>query len=284
MENVFRINRPCGDRNNSGLYSGAYPMQLEKYIGRTIMVRYRDQNETGNIVCERNDPYAIPKPVFKVLRWDYDSKGKVILANKRNQVIVTTVDEINTHKWYKKTRYDDIVFMLPDDIRESITEEEYNERINTLINLDIESRINEIYQVRKENDESIKIAKDKYNLDGETIDLIGVLRDFTFLHTYTAQNTDHLFYTGRHTLFKEIEKRINISDNDIVSMGDNEILELLSKKIDKETALKHVQDRKKGFAITWLDSKVYSVFGNEANYIANEVSNRYKVIKDGEYE
>ena len=65
--------------------------------------------------------------------------------------------------------------------------------------MDIESRINEIYQVRKENDESINIAKDKYNLDGETIDLIRVLRDFTFLHTYTAQNTDHLFYTGRHT-------------------------------------------------------------------------------------
>ena len=150
--------------------------------------------------------------------------------------------------------------------------------------MDIESRINEIYQVRKENDESINIAKDKYNLDGETIDLIGVLRDFTFLHTYTAQNTDHLFYTGRHTLFKEIEKRINISDNDIVSMGDNEILELLSKKIDNETALKHVQDRKKGFAITWLDSKVYSVFGNEANYIANEVSNRYKIVNEDEHD
>ncbi len=165
----------------------------------------------------------------------------------------------------------------------SFTEEEYNDRINTLINLDVERRIDEIYQVRKENDESINTAKEKYCLDAETIDLIGVLRDFTFLHTYTAQNTDHLFHTGRHTLFKEIEKRINIGDNDIVSMGDKEIIELLSKTIDRETALKHVQDRKKGFAIVWLDSKVYFVYGTEANFIANEVSNLYKIVKE-EYE
>ena len=201
---------------------------------------------------------------------------KIALKKKNGDNIAKDIKQhIKEYGWLKDP-------CIVEDV--SFTEEEYNERINTLINLDIESRINEIYQVRIENDESINIAKDKYNLDGETIDLIRVLRDFTFLHTYTAQNTDHLFYTGRHTLFKEIEKRINISDNDIVSMGDNEILELLSKKIDNETALKHVQDRKKGFAITWLDSKVYSVFGNEANYIANEVSNRYKVIKDGEYE
>lgn len=201
---------------------------------------------------------------------------KIALKKKNGDNIAKDIKQhIKEYGWLKDP-------CIVEDI--SFTEEEYNERINTLINLDIESRINEIYQVRKENDESINIAKDKYNLNGETIDLIGVLRDFTFLHTYTAQNTDHLFYTGRHTLFKEIEKRINISDNDIVSMGDNEILELLSKKINKETALKHVQDRKKGFAITWLDSKVYSVFGNEANYIASEVSSRYKVIKDGEYE
>ena len=164
----------------------------------------------------------------------------------------------------------------------SFSREEYIERINTILNFDLENRINEIYKVREENDNSLNIAALEYNLDQELIDMISILRDFTFLHTYIAQNTDHLFYTARHTLFKEITKRVKIKDSDIVSLSDIEIIQLLKDKNKKDEILSKIEERKKGFAILWIDENVYKIYGEDANYIANEISNRYKTIKDND--
>lgn len=130
MEDVYRINRPCGGQTyKQFLTADIYPYQNSTYLGRTIAIRFKDENDASGMIHERNYIYDNKKPVFKVLRWDAADEGKVILVNKFNQVVVADVAEIKTHRWYKKYSYDDITFMLPDDIREQMTEEEYNETI-----------------------------------------------------------------------------------------------------------------------------------------------------------
>lgn len=273
MENVFRINRPCGDRNNSGLYSGAYPMQLEKYIGRTIMVRYRDQNETGNIVCERNDPYAIPKPVFKVLRWDYDSKGKVILTNKRNQVIITTVDEINTHKWYKKTRYDDIVFMLPDDIRESITEEEYNElyyskeKIYAIGKDSKHVHTGELVLIEFENDRYGLISREHFNpptLDYKKI-AENVIASYPERENWPLEilrSFDSYFNEHRHS---ELDIPMRYTKSGVLIKDDK--YNTVVRTYDPETGeAQYLVDDEANFYLCWkFDDEVYEKLGGEIN-------------------
>ena len=130
MEDVFRLNRPCGGKTyKQFMTADLYPAQNTSYLGRTITVRFKDENDASGIIHERNDIYDNMKPVFKILRWDLDNEGKAIMVNKRNQVIVANIAEIKEHRWYKRYDYDDLVFMLPDDIRAQMTEEEYNETI-----------------------------------------------------------------------------------------------------------------------------------------------------------
>ena len=109
--------------------SNTYPEQNGEYLGRKIMIRY--VNDRLNHLFERNKPNEeYLKPIFKVLRWDADEEnGKVILVNQFQDVIVTTVAEIMTHKWYRKTVYDDICFLISDEERASMTEEEFNRLI-----------------------------------------------------------------------------------------------------------------------------------------------------------
>lgn len=129
MEDIYRLNRPCGGTNKNYLSADNYPQQNTSYLGRNITVRFKDENDALDIVHERNYRWDTMRPIFKILRWDYDNDGKVILVNRFNQVIVTNVSEIRSHRWYKRYSYDDLVFMLPDEIREHMTEKEYNETI-----------------------------------------------------------------------------------------------------------------------------------------------------------
>ena len=131
MEDVFRLNRPCGGKTyKQFMTADLYPAQNTSYLGRTITVRFKDENDASGIIHERNDIYDNMKPVFKILRWDLDNEGKAIMVNKRNQVIVANIAEIKEHRWYKRYDYDDLVFMLPDDIRAQMTEEEYNAQLD----------------------------------------------------------------------------------------------------------------------------------------------------------
>ena len=79
---------------------------------------------------------------------------------------------------------------------------------------------------------------------------------------------------------KKLKKEPGIRDSDIVSLSDKEIIELFLNPENKNQIIKHIADRKIGFAIMWLDGEVHFVFGNDANYVSDEVSNRYKVVRE----
>lgn len=121
----FRLNRPCGDNNNLGLSASYYPQQNLEYIGRTISIRFIDESDGTGIIRERNSIYEHQKPVFFVLRWDIELDGTVIMIDRKHRVVVASVADMISHLWYKKMRWDDIVFMYDG----SMTEEEFNQQI-----------------------------------------------------------------------------------------------------------------------------------------------------------
>lgn len=182
MEDVYRINRPCGGINRNLLSSyNPYPYQ-SNFVGHTIMIRFLDENDAAHIIHERinlkNENF---KPVFKILRWDYDSDGIVVLANKKNQIVVTTSKELMTHKWYKKNeKYDDIVFMLPDEILEHLTEEEYieqyysKEKVYPIGQDSKHVNSGEVILIEYENDRNGLVSREHFN--PKTIDYDEIAR------------------------------------------------------------------------------------------------------------
>ena len=256
---------------------------IKSFVPTTIIPEDYIQNEVAKLLKQQGfDEDKIEKIIFDVAKCpDYGKNYyndepldllKIALKKKNGQSIEKDLKQhIEEYGWLKDPCITEQV---------SFTKKDYLDRLDTLVTFDVEKRINEIYAVRKENDKSLEIAIKKYGLESKVVEMISALRDFTFLHTYTAENTDHLFYVARRSLLHEIAKRYGIDDTDIVSLSDDEIIQLMSGNASKDTILQHVDARKIGFAIAWIDSKIYTIFGEGANYIAEEVSSKYKRIND----
>ncbi len=159
----------------------------------------------------------------------------------------------------------------------AFTKEDYLDRLNNLVNTNIFEKIENIIRVRKNNDIQYQEVINKYKLSNKAIKLIKAIRDFIFLRTYTTEYSDHLFYVGKHTIFKEISNRTKILNEDLIMLNDKEILQIIKNKGNMDDKIKStLEDRKKGFAIIWMDGKVQTVFGDESIKIQNEIAKIYK--------
>lgn len=163
------------------------------------------------------------------------------------------------------------------------TKEDYIERLNFIKDEKIEEKLKNIENVRKQNDENYENILKKYNFSNKTLKLAKAIRDFIFLRTYTTEYTDHLFYTGRHSILKEISQRCNIKLEDLVMLEYNEILEILNNNaiVTKETKNK-IESRRNGFAIIWLNGNVETFLGKEALELQSEIGKIYKTNENNE--
>ncbi len=165
----------------------------------------------------------------------------------------------------------------------SFTREDYISRLNNLVNDDIEGKINNTINVRKTNDIEYEKLLEQYEFSPKAKKLIKAIRDFIFLRTYTTECSDHLFYVGRHTIFKEISNRTNIEDKDLIMLDDKEILDILKNKGNMRQEIKNIlEDRKKGFAMIWLNGNVQTVFGDESLELQREIAKIYKISSNEE--
>lgn len=194
---------------------------------------------------------------------------KIALAVKNGEDINKLIDNhVQKYSWIKgPVEFEDTAF----------TREDYFERLNNLLDDNIEEKIENINKVRKENDIQYEKVLDKYKFTTKAKNLIKAIRDFIFLRTYTTEYSDHLFFVGRHSIFKEISNRTNIPDQDLIMLDDKEILEILSNDGIMSKEIKTVlENRKKGFAMIWINGEVETVFGNESIELQNEVAELYK--------
>ncbi len=245
----------------------------EDYLTKTLEEELINQNynrqDIDNIfakisTCPNEIPLSYSEEPLDLL--------KIALKDKNNVNIDELIDKhIEKYAWIKgPLEFEDTCF----------TKEEYIERLNNLANDNIEEKIENILQVRKNNDiEYISILK-QYSFSTKILKLIEAIRNFIFLRTYTTEYSDKLFYTGRHTIFKEITQRTNVVDSDLIMLTDKEILDTINNgKMDSEIS-ELLEDRKKGFAMIWINGAVLTVFGNESIDIQNEIAKVYKTTDD----
>ena len=198
---------------------------------------------------------------------------KIAIELKKGKDIEKLINEhIKKYAWIKgPVEFEDTAF----------TKEDYLERLENLANVNIEEKIENIKSVRESNDLEYKKVLKQYKFTKKAEKLIKAIRDFIFLRTYTTEYSDNLFYIGRHTIFKEISDRTGIKDEDLIMLADNEILNILENEgvMSKEIS-DALKNRKKGFAMIWLNGEVKTVFGNESLELQKEIGEIYKTSKD----
>lgn len=200
---------------------------------------------------------------------------KIALAVKNGADINKLIDEhVKKYSWIKgPVEFEDTAF----------TREDYLERLNNLLNDNIEEKIENIYKVRKENDIQYEKILEQYKFTTKAKNLIKAIRDFIFLRTFTTEYSDHLFFVGRHSIFKEISNRTNIPDEDLIMLDNKEILDILKNQGIMSKEIKNtLEDRKKGFAMIWINGDVQTVFGDESLELQNEIAGIYKTTGNEE--
>lgn len=200
---------------------------------------------------------------------------KIALEIKKGNNVEKLIDEhVSKYSWIKgPVEFEDTSF----------TKEDYVARLDNLINTNVEEKIENINKVRKNNDIEYEAILKRYKFSDKAKKLIKSIRDFIFLRTYTTEYSDHLFYIGRHTIFKEIADRTNINSQDLIMLNDTEILNILNNKGKITDEIKNIlKERKKGFAMIWINENIESVFGDESLELQNEIAKNYKTLEDNE--
>lgn len=218
-------------------------------------------------------------PNYDVLSYSEEPLDLLKIALKKNngENIESLLEEhIEKYAWIKgPVELEDTCFK----------KEEYLLRLENLLESNIEEKIKNIENVRKNNDIEYENILKEYDFSLEIQRTIKAIRDFIFLRTYTTEYSDHLFYVARHTIFEEISKRINIETTDLIMLDDLEILQILKQKGNIDLKVKDIlEKRKTGFAMIWLDNKVETVFGAESLKLQNEIAKMYKVSSENNEE
>lgn len=200
---------------------------------------------------------------------------KLALKIKNGKNVEELIDEhVQKYSWIKgPVEFKDTAF----------TKKDYLLRLDNLINGDIEEKIENINNVRKNNDIEYEKILEQYNFTQRDKKLITAIRNFIFLRTYTTEYSDHLFYVGRHTIFEEISNRTRIENEDLIMLEDKEILDILKNQGTMSEEIKTVlKNRKKGFAMIWINGNVQTVFGNKSLQLQDEIAKAYKTSSDEE--
>lgn len=200
---------------------------------------------------------------------------KIALSVKQGDNVEKLIDEhISKYAWIKgPVEFEDTAF----------TKEDYLKRLDNLADTNIEEKIDNINRVRKANDMEYEEILKQYKFTDRANKLINAIRNFIFLRTYTTEYSDHLFYVGKHTIFKEISTRTNIKNQDLIMLDDKEILSILKNEGKMSSKVKEtLENRKKGFAMFWINGNVETVFGDESLEVQNEIAKSYKTLDNDE--
>lgn len=198
---------------------------------------------------------------------------KIALEIKKGNNVEKLIDEhVSKYSWIKgPVEFEDTSF----------TKEDYVARLDNLINTNVEDKIENINKVRNNNDIEYEAILKQYKFSDKANKLINAIRNFIFLRTYTTEYSDHLFYIGRHTIFREIANRTNINSQDLIMLNDTEILNILNNKGKITDEIKNIlKERKKGFAMIWINENIETVFGDESLELQNEIAKNYKTLGD----
>lgn len=148
--------------------------------------------------------------------------------------------------------------------------EHYEKRIDKWLSSgNVDNKLHEMLNNRKENDITYYKVKSEYNFSDTLSYLADSTRSFIFYRTLLTECSDWMFFNGRITLLREIAHRTGISENDIVMLSMDEIISLLENKIPNEEIKARTNRRSKRYAILYLNNEMISLDGDEAIFVEN---------------
>lgn len=193
---------------------------------------------------------------------------KIALDMKNGKDIEELDNHVKKYAWMKAPLAFENTYFIKED---------YIKRLENLKGEDIENRIKNIVDIRRKNDIEYKEILKEYKFSERVLKLAEAIRNFIVLRTYTTEYSDNLFFVAKHTLFMAIANKIGINIDDFIMLSDEEILEVLKIGEITEALSKRIADRRKGFAIVWLNAQVETFCGEEALYLQAEIAKEFKV-------
>lgn len=141
----------------------------------------------------------------------------------------------------------------------------YEKRIKDWIKEgNVPDRLNNILSSRKQNDTRFHDTVEKYHFTEELICLANSIRTFIYYRTFLTEHTDWLFFNGRTTILREIARREEIPENDLVMLSFDEVVLYLEKKISKEKIQLLAQSRSQYYAIIYISDELITFEGEDA--------------------
>ncbi|MBR3697342.1 MAG: hypothetical protein IKM97_03645 [Clostridia bacterium] len=198
--------------------------------------------------------------------------AKLAKISEKNDIEKIIDEHVRKYAWIKgPVEFEDTCF----------TKEDYFDRLNNLLDADIDAKIENINNTRKNNDIEYEKVLEQYSFPEKTRKIIKAIRDFIFLRTYTTEYSDHLFFVARHNILAEISRKANIPDQDLIMLSDKEIMEILNNdgKINEKT-MNILENRKIGFAMIWLDGDITTIFGKESIELQAEIAKKFKTTSN----
>lgn len=175
---------------------------------------------------------------------------KLTFGDKTTKKLIN--DHYQKYQWLKNPNsYENLYF----------SQEDFIARIKSFSEID--KKINNIQSARSKNQQDYQNISKK--LSQNLLKLAEIVRTFIFLRTFTTEQADKLFYWTRQTTLKEIAKRMTITDEDIVALTGDEVINFLQN--GKIIAVKEIEQRKKSFAITLINGKTNIYIGRKAKKI-----------------
>ena len=177
---------------------------------------------------------------------------------------------INTYSWLKAPTSPFI---------DNFCEQDYRDRINYIINDNISptEKIANILRSREKNDSEYASIINKYELSQRALKLAEAIREFIFLRTYTTEYSDKLFYVAKCKIFQFISKKSGLEVSQITMLSIDDICEIIKNgcACKAETKAK-INDLIDGFYIIWLNGKVFTGAGKQAEFLQENVACIYK--------
>lgn len=236
------------------------------------------KNELTNLNYEEKDIDNIfakvsTCPSYAPLSYSEEPLELLRIAQKVKEVGRSNLEEMienhtNKYAWIKgPVEFKDTCF----------TKEDYMERLENLLDTDIDAKIENITKTRINDEMEYEKLLTRYNFTEKIKKLLKAIRDFIFLRTYTTEYSDHLFYNARNTIFEVISKKSGLSKLDLLMLDDKDILDIMDNEGNIKSEIMGILEKRKiGFAMIWMNKNISTVFGKESIELQKEIARVFK--------
>ena len=136
-------------------------------------------------------------------------------------------------------------------------------RVEQYLKGDLEKKLNNVLETRKEAEIITEKFIKKYSLNSEEREFIDVVKEFVYLRTFRTESISRANFLAR-PLLREAHEKLAINMNDILFLSIDEIVDSLNGKIEY---IKIIKERKKNYYIILCNDLIETFVGDEIRLV-----------------